>query len=315
MNHQDADKTIDPFTQEDSVSMAFRTNGFISRLSRATSAILDGVAQAIDHIVHPQGDQLPSSAPLRGIPIDQVTAKDIERMILTGAMRDGGMLPSNASVLPKKDPNSVVKDYPIFPEREFKFPSHIVHMDLEVTEIENEEMFDSPRKTVDRTYINKETGKKIVKYSEDPMIAIKGVRRLDEQETMVMLTMRDSFSFLSELLFEIPNSWTKEESEEVLTAIISRIMKKSGWTYEEALISLLIRDFLEPLILQVNKQQPEALDETVRLFVSKEGVPRWAMVPYHSPSLELGSCITPNDDDFPQMPGGEDDYVEGDEGF
>ena len=298
--------------------MPLRPNSFLSRLSRAAAAILDGVAEAVDHLVTPDVDLDGLPPEMQGIPVEEITPADIRRMMMRSAMRADGMLPAEGSVPPRAEPEDVIAQYPLFPERNFKYPKHIVNMDLEIVEVDDDEMFDPQKKTIDRTYVDRETGEKIVKYTDEPIIAVTGVRRLDEQDTMVMLTMRDSFSFLSELLFQIPHGWTEEESDEVLTQVVARIMKKSGWTYEETLMSLLIRDFLEPMIVQVNNQRPEALDETIRLFVSKEGRCRWAIVPYHSPSLTLGDLITPDHEDFPHMPDsdskyGEDDYVEGEE--
>jgi hypothetical protein len=277
----------------------------ILRCSKATSSILDGIAEAIDHLVLPKGTIVATghTIPSR----KKYSTREVEKMIKAAKAASNSSIHTASQDV---DPQKVISSFPSFSTSEFSLPDRIENMNLEIEKVESKDMFQVANRPPDQTYYNKTTGEKIVKKSDAPIIAVKGTCSLDDKEMMAMLTMRDSFSFLSEFLFEVPYSWSKEQSEEVFSGIVSRIMKKTNWSYEEVLVSILIRDFIRPMVIQSNKQKPEALDETVRLYLSSNGKHRWAMMPYHSPSISLGNPITPEDEDFPGMPGDED-YGEG----
>lgn len=195
-------------------------------------------------------------------------------------------------------PEEIVKSFPRFDKIKFSFPEKIEYMNFETVEVDRDHLFIMPEiKIIDKTVIDAKTGRRTIFESKDPKIACKTKLNLDFQDTVILLSMRDSFSFISEILFEINHGLTKRESDDVLSEILMRIMEETGWTHSQSLFSILIRDVIAPTVILSSNN--DSLHETVRFFYTQKGSCRWALVPYHSPSLEFGEFITPDHEDFP----------------
>jgi len=195
-------------------------------------------------------------------------------------------------------PEEIINLFPRFDKEVFSFPEKIEYMDFEKVEVGTENLFIMPEiKIVDKTVVNSKTGEETSYESNDPKIACKSKLSLDLQNTVVLLGMRDSFSFISEILFQINHGLTKRDSDRVLSVILIKIMEETGWTHSQSLFSILIRDVITPTIILASTN--DSLHDTVRFFYTEKGSCRWALVPYHSPSLTFGEFITPGHEDFP----------------
>lgn len=195
-------------------------------------------------------------------------------------------------------PEEIIRLFPRFDKVSFSFPEKIEYMNFEYVEVDKDHLFIMPEiKIIDKTIIDSKTGRKTIFESTDPKIACKTKLNLDFQNTVVLLSMRDSFSFVSEILFQVNHGLTKRDSDGVLSEIIMLIMAETCWTHSQCLFSILIRDVITPTIILSSNN--DSLHETIRFFYTQKGSCRWALVPYHSPSLEFGEFITPDHEDFP----------------
>ena len=123
--------------------------------------------------------------------------------------------------------------------------------------------------------------------------------------------MKDVFNSVSEFLFQAPLKWSKQKSDATLTKIVEKVQSQTGWTWNEALFAVFIRDFIGPGIEKGLATIPSGLKDTLRIYITKGDDLRFASFPYHSPSLVLGDIVP-----YPPMdgPGGgyNDGYPSGD---
>ncbi len=265
----------------------------LKQLSKATSSFLADISDRIDDFIYDTfyDESLLSEADIRDIYSEVARRKsgDVSQTIV--------------------DANDVIRNYPGFIKKPFEFPERLGHMDLEVIEVEGDDMFRLPNlKMHDKTVVDKKTGEKKSFLSNDPAIATTFNRRLDDHNGTMLIGMRDCFSFIREIKFEMDFGLPKKIAEEALTQVIGRIMKETDWTFEQVLLALLMRDILMPTVIQSSAQSGESLHDTIRLYHTAGNSCRWAVIPYHSPSLDIGELMLPGDENFPnEQFGGENE--------
>mgnify|MGYP005846412017 CR=1 FL=1 len=208
--------------------------------------------------------------------------------------------------------NKLIKIYPGFKQEPFSFPKRLGHMDLEIVKVKDDDMFrlSNNFKTNENIVIDSKTGEKKSFITKDPAIATSFNRKLDNHNATMLIGMRDCFSFIRELKFEMDMGFPKEQAEEALTCIVGRIMKETGWSFEQVLLAILMRDVILPTVVSSSARSFENMHDTIRLYYSSGESCRWAIVPYHSPSLDIGKLVFPGDKDFPNEEFGENDADE-----
>lgn len=194
----------------------------------------------------------------------------------------------------------IIESYKGFDPVPFSFPSHIGHMDIEVIEVESKDLIKINTKIEDRTIVNSKTGEKKVIFMDGPAIVTILNRRLDDINSTMIIGMRECFSFIREVKFQFGMNLPEELAEEVLSGIVVRIMKETNWTFEQVLLSILMRDIIGPTIIEPLSKSNDSLQDTIRLYYTSGNVCRWAIIPYHSPSVVIGDLIGPGDDGFPE---------------
>jgi len=127
--------------------------------------------------------------------------------------------------------------------------------------------------------------------SPDPVIAVEGEKSLSKAPGIILLSMKDVFGAVSEFLFQSPLKWSKKKSDETLTKIVKKVQRQTGWTWNDAMFAIFVRDFIRPGIEKGLAATPSGLEDTLRLYVTIGDDLRFASFPYHSPSLALGDVV------------------------
>jgi len=148
--------------------------------------------------------------------------------------------------------------------------------------------------------------------TSDPVIAVEGEKNLNKVPGIILLSMKDAFSSVSEFLFQSPLKWSKKKSDETLTKIIKKVQSQTDWTWNEALFAIFVRDFIYPGIEKGLAVTPSGLEDTLRLYITIGDDLRFASFPYHSPSLVLGEVISYPPTDGTIGDGYNDGYPPGD---
>lgn len=247
-------------------------------LGQKISLALSSVADSVDRFI----ESFPAA-------VDSLTAAGSSKR---SAIRS---LPASKGEL-----GQIVQNYPGFPAKAFSFPSFLGHLELEAIEVDSEKTFRIPEeKMVDKTLTNIRTGEQKIFFSDDPTIATTINRKIDRFSAMLILHMRDCFSFISEVNFETKLGLQKEIAEEVLKKIVGRIMSETGWTFEQVLLSILVRDVLVPFFVDPSAHNFNDIQNTLRFYYTVGDSCRWAAIPYHSPSIDIGELVCPDDSNFP----------------
>lgn len=195
----------------------------------------------------------------------------------------------------------IIQSYEGFDPVPFSFPCYLGHMELEVIKVHPDDLFKlTNTRMEDRVIINARTGEKKVIFSDGPTIATTTKTMLDGIDSTMLIGMRECFPFIREIKFEFGVGLPSDVAEEVLTGIIGRIMKETGWTFEEVLLSILMRDILKSVVVDAISKDGKSIQDTMRLYYTSENICRWAVVSYHSPSLNFGKLIVPGDEGFPE---------------
>lgn len=220
---------------------------------------------------------------------------DMRKLLMRRAMEKYGIKTAKTPATIE----DVVEGFEYFDLKNFEYPDRLVHMDLEVIDVDPSIMFKPEVKIPNRVLIDTETGEKEIVYSDDPAIFCQAKSSLDGTNFNVVLGMMDMFDFIRESVFELQYGLNEDDSAEALNSVIERIIFENEWTWNEALTAILVRDVLLQSVggMAVTdvKGRPEdsSIYDTFRLFISSnDDTLRWAAMPYHSPSFNLTGPIS-----------------------
>lgn len=256
-----------------------------------TSIVLSNAFLELSEQIDKKLAEIKEASKLPDKKVRQLTPEEIIDLVTLGK------LPRSEK---KMDLDDIVANFPGFENKPFSYPDKIMHMDFEVVEID-------PGKDLitDKAYQVKPSNFGIKGYGSDqslPTIGLSIQTALEDEQNFLLVGLKGCFDFIRDNIFVNLFSLTQAQSNQVLDSIVIKCQEKTGWTYSQVLVQILIRDVLSPTV-QILGATPGNMDDTIRLYVAMEDYDcQWTHIPYHQASVTSMSMAKPGDDGFPDPP-------------